>query len=210
MTLGRALVAGAAAGLVVTASASWAAAAERAGTDVHYGRADGDVGLVFAAGTTLAPRGPRGAVDVRFRWVDTLGVYVGYEDSLGSTADPKRLVGFGLEVRPLYRLRTRSGTETGLARLDLMIDSIGLELGTFFSQPRGAQLGARPGLQLGLGLEIPVFASATGIWLGVHGGVRWSDSALAGDEIRGPADRSAYLTFSLAWHQIFGGGTGAR
>ena len=180
------------------------AAAERSVSDIHHGRADGDVGFVFAAGTTLAPRGPRAVVDLRFRWADTLGVYVGYEDGLGSTTDPKRLVGGGLEVRPLYLLRTRSGSELGLARLDLMIDSLGFELGTFFSQPRGAQLGPRPGLQVGLGLEIPVFASATGIWLGVHSGLRWSDSALAGDELRGPSDRHAYLTFSLAWHQIFG------
>jgi hypothetical protein len=200
----------AAAAAVLVAASGAARAEERSVTDVHYGRADGDVGLVFGAGTTIAPRGPRAAIDLRFRWADTIGVYAGYEDALGSTTDPKRLLGGGLELRPLYLLRSRSGRELGRARLDLMIDSLGFELGAFFSQPRGAQLGSKPGLQVGLGVEIPVFAHATGIWLGVHGGVRWSDTALAGDEIRGPADRSAYLTISLAWHQVIGGGSKTR
>lgn len=171
-----------------------------------YGRADSDFGVVLGAGPVFAPRGTRAAIDLRFRYADTIGLYGGYEDALGGATDPRRVVGGGLELRPLYALRSKRllGRELGLARLDLMIDSLGFQLGAYAAQERGSQLATRPGLQVGLGFEVPVFANATGFWLDVRGGLRWSDGALAGDPIRGPADRSGYFALSLAWHQIFG------
>jgi len=88
--------------------------------------------------------------------------------------------------------------------VDLALDSFGLELGAIFAQPIGGSFAERPGMQAGLGLELPVFARASGLWIGLHGGVRWSDAALGEGTVRGPVDRAGYLSITLAWHQFFG------
>jgi hypothetical protein len=171
----------------------------RADEDTTYGRIEGDVALSLGAGATIAPRGPRGAVDLRARYLDTAGLFVTYEDF---GIDPRRVLATGFELRPLFLARWATGRHAQKGRLDLFIDSLGLELGLALAQPEGASFASRPGLQLGLGVELPVFERATGFWLGVHGGLRWSDRALGGNDIAGPSDRSAYLTISLSWHQV--------
>ncbi len=174
--------------------------------DATYGRIDGDVSVVGGLGATVGPGGARGTLDLRVRYLDSVGVYAAYEDAavLSSGAEPKRVVSFGLELRPLFLARWLQDREFGSPRVDLAIDSFGLELGTFFAQPIGGSLGDKPGLQLGVGLELPVFARASGPWIGLHGGVRWSDAALGEGTVRGPSDRAAYLSVTLAWHQFFG------
>jgi hypothetical protein len=62
----------------------------------------------------------------------------------------------------------------------------------------------KPGLQAGLAFEIPVFPSASGPFIAVHGGARWSDAALSGGPLAGPADRALYLNVIFAWQQVFG------
>ncbi|MGH7435449.1 MAG: hypothetical protein ACRENE_07225 [Polyangiaceae bacterium] len=173
-------------------------------TDTSYGRVQGDLTAVVGAGATVADGGPRGAAEVRLRYLETAGLFGSYEDGplLGSQAEPRRVVATGLEVRPLFLFRWLKGHETSRAALDLMLDSIGLELGAFFEQPAGTSFESRPGLQLGLMLEFPLFARATGPWAAVHGGVRWSDAALAGGPTDSPDDRSLYLSITLAWHQV--------
>jgi hypothetical protein len=174
--------------------------------DTTYGRIDGDLALVFGVGATVAPRAPRPALDLRFRYVDTVGIFAGYEDGVlfKSDAEPRRVFAAGVELRPIFLARWLRGMEFQSAYPDLFVDSFGLELGAFFAQPQGAAFGSRPGLQAGVGLEIPIFPRASGPWIGLHGGVRWSDSALSGNDLDGPADRSAYLTITAAWHQTFG------
>lgn len=175
--------------------------------DTTYGRVDGDLSVVLGLGATVAPRGPRTAADLRFRYLDTVGIFADYEDGalVKSGSEPRRVFAAGLELRPLFLGRWLRGLELESARIDLLIDSIGLELGAAFAQPEGSPFGSRPGLQAGLGLEIPVLAQASGPWLGVHGGVRWSDSAVSGGTVEGPDDRAAFLTLTVAWHQFFGG-----
>jgi hypothetical protein len=177
-----------------------------AAPDASYGRIDGDMSVVAGAGVTLAPRGVRGTADLRLRYLDTIGVWGSYEDAavFSSGSDPKRLVAFGLELRPLFLARWLKGRELGWDRVDLAIDSLGVEIGPYFSQPVGGSFGDRPGLQLGGGLELPLLRGASGPWIGVHGGVRWSDAAIGGAALRGPADRAAFLSVTLAWHQFFG------
>ncbi len=176
--------------------------------DASYGRIDGDVSLVAGLGVTAGPRGPRAAADLRLRYIDTVGAFVTYEDGpafgTGNGTDPRRVLATGLELRPLFLARWLVGKELGNPRLDLTIDSLGLELGAFFAQPTGAAFASRPGFQAGLGLELPIFTRASGPWLGLHGGARWSDAALAGDSLRGPSDRALFLSITLAWHQVFG------
>ncbi len=174
------------------------------GVDASYGRVRGDVTLVAGVGMVATDRGPRGEGEVRVRYLETAGLFASYEDGplLGSAAEPRRVFATGLELRPLFLFRWLDDRETSEARLDLLIDSIGIELGAAFMQPSGGSFSSRPGAQVGVMLEFPVLAGATGPWLGVHAGVRWSDEALAGGSSGGPDDRSFYLSITAAWHQV--------
>jgi hypothetical protein len=175
--------------------------------DTSHGRFDGDLGVAGMAGMIVGPRGPRAGLDARFRYLSTAGLFVTYEDGplVGSSAEPRRALAFGIELRPLFLARWATDRELGSPRLDLLIDSLALEVGGVVAQPEGARFGARPGLQAGLGLELPFFTTASGPFLGLHGGVRWSDAALSGGPLAGPSDRALYLAIGIGWQQLFGG-----
>ncbi len=172
--------------------------------DTTYGRLEGDVTLVLGAGATLGPNAPRGTIDFRARYLDTAGLFVSYEDGalVGSGSEPRRVLATGLELRPLFLARLAKGWEWGSPRLDLMVDSFGLEIGASFAQPTGAAFASRAGLQLALGLEVPILERASGPFVGFHGGVRFGDSALSSGTIVDANDRAFFLSITLAWHQV--------
>jgi hypothetical protein len=172
--------------------------------DPTYGRISGDVCLAPGAGATIAPRGARAEGELRVRYLDAVGAFATYEDAVLSSAssDPRRVIAGGFELRPLFLYRWLRGLETQRGYVDLMIDSVGLELGAFLSAPPASPGDFRPGFQLGLGLEVPVQAQATGLWVGLHGGVRWADQPPSVASAGGPDARGAYLTITLAWHQM--------
>lgn len=172
--------------------------------DSTDGRIDGDMAVALGAGATFGPRAPRGAVDLRLRYLWTVGAFVTYEDGFGASAEPKRALATGLELRPLFIARWFNGLEWGKPYADLTLDSLGLELGALFEEPQGASFGAHPGLQAGIGFEVPILPHATGPLVGFHGGVRWSGDALSAHALQGPADRALYLAITLAWQQVFG------
>jgi hypothetical protein len=189
-------------GMAFGAFAAGARAGER--VDTTYGRLDGDLGVDFGAGATFGPRGPRGTLDVRLRYMDTAGVFSSYEDAIVATgSDPRRVLATGFEIRPLFLARWLVGREFGVPRLDLFFDSLGLELATFFEQPSGGPFSSAPGLQASLGLEVPVLARASGPWIAFHGGARWSDASLEGQPVAAPHDRALFLSVTLSYHQIF-------
>lgn len=191
--------------LAVGAHVAGAGDARAAGADdATYGRVGGDLTLVGGLGVVAADGGPRGEAELRARYFETAGLFASYEDAplFGSSAEPRRVFAAGLEVRPLFLFRWLDGHETSRAWLDLVVDSVGLELGAAFEQPAGAAFASRPGAQVGLAVEVPILPRATGPWIGLHGGARWSDSALAGGPTNGPDDRSLYLSITLAWHQV--------
>jgi hypothetical protein len=128
------------------------------------------------------------------------GVFVTYEEGFGTRVDPRRLLATGVEVRPLFFARWLKDKEVGHAFVDLTIDSLALELGAFFAEPPGRGLGSRMGLQASLGIELPLFGKAEGLFLTAHGGARFSDR-LAAEEPSTRADRAAFVTFGLAWHE---------
>lgn len=172
--------------------------------DPSYGRIDGDLTLVLGAGATVVPSGPRGEAELRLRYLESAGLFAAYEDGplLGAGAEPQRVLVTGLEVRPLFLYRWLQGHETQRAWLDLTLDSFGIEIAATWSQPSGASFASQGGLQAGLGLELPILPHATGPWIGLHGGLRWSDDALASGATSAPGDRSAFLAITLAWHQV--------
>jgi hypothetical protein len=171
--------------------------------DTTYGRIDGDVIGSLGAGGTITTRGPSAAFDLRARYLDTAGAFVTYEEGFGGPAEPTRVVVVGMEVRPLFLGRWLTGTELGMPWLDLVIDSFGLELGVAFLQPKLGDFGDRIALQAGIGIELPIFPRASGPWIGLHAGGRFSDRGL-GQEVQTPLEQSMYFTITLAWHQSFG------
>jgi hypothetical protein len=178
--------------------------ARAAGVEPSYGRVEGDMTLVAGAGVALASGGPRAAGELRARYLETAGIFGTYEDGaiVGSSAAPRRVVAAGLELRPLFLYRWLQGHETRRAWLDLTVDSIGLELGLVWQEPQGAAFASSPGFELGLGLEVPLLLDATGLWLAFHGGLRWSDETLASGLVATPDEREAYVSITLAWHQV--------
>jgi hypothetical protein len=169
-----------------------------------YGRVQGDVTLVAGVGGALASGGARAEGELRARYLESAGLFGTYEDGpiVGSSAAPRRIIAAGLELRPLFLYRWLQGHETHRARLDLAIDSIGLELGLVWPQPPGGPFEPTPGLEAGLGVEVPLLLDATGLWLAFHGGIRWSDEALSSGRVDTHEQREAYLSITLAWHQV--------
>ncbi len=169
-----------------------------------YGRIDGDVTVVVGAGGVITPGQPRATGEVRARYLETAGLFVTYEDGalVGSASDPLRVFAVGFELRPFFLYRRLQGLETRRARWDLLLDSIGLELGVVWGQPMGGSFASRPGVEAGLGIEVPILPAASGPWIGLHGGVRWSDGVLGSGFVQTAEDRAAYLSITLAWHQV--------
>jgi hypothetical protein len=194
------------ASLVLGASLVLATGPARAdgAVDPSYGRVQGDLTLVAGLGATVAEGGTRAEGELRVRYLESLGLFGAYEDGplVGSSSEPRRLLVGGLEVRPLFLYRWLKGHETQRAWLDLAVDSFGLELGAVAMQPAGMSFASRLGLQAGLAVEIPILPDATGPWLGLHGGVRWSEAELSTGTVNGDDDRSAYVSLTLAWHQV--------
>ena len=49
---------------------------------------------------------------------------------------------------------------------------------------------------------LPLLGEASGPWVGLHGGVRWSEAALATGNAATADDREGFLSITLAWHQV--------
>lgn len=205
-----------AAALVVLAHSTRALGAgdgPRPAGDPTLGRIDGDLTLSMALGVAVAPRAPRPAVDLRLRYLATVGTFVTYEDgtSFDLASAPGRVVTAGLELRPLFVGRWLRGMEAASsrsslgARFDLAVDSLGLELGTFVAQRRGARVSSHPGLHVGIGVEAPIFARASGPWIGAHVAGRFSEGALADGLVASALDRQVVLLLTIGWQQVFHG-----
>lgn len=182
--------------------------AEAASGDGAYGRLDGDlnVSLGVSGGVVASPRRGLVAIDARVRYFEAAGVVLQYEETTPfgapeATGDYVRGAVAAVELRPLFPVRFLKAKESGHAFGDLVLDSIGLEVGAWFSAIEGRSV-ARPGLHVGLGVELPLLARASGPWLRLGGALRWTAPRLEGDEP--PGSRVALLTLGLAWHQVVG------
>ncbi len=180
------------AALLLVSRGGVAAADERLHGDDTYGRIEGDLSILAGAGVIFGPRAPRIATELRARYLGSVGVFAGYEDGLGVwSSRPRRVVPLGLEARPVFLGRWLLGKELGVAFVDLLLDSIGVDLGVFFAQPDGGSFASRPGFSAGLGAEVPVFARASGLHLTLRGGVAGRTSPSRG---RRRAPRTARST----------------
>lgn len=189
-------------GAVLAAVLAAPAARAEGVVDSSYGRISGDATLGVGLGASVSAGGPRAEGEVRVRYLESVGLLAAYEDGplVASAARPQRALVGALELRPLFLYRWLQGHETDRAWLDLAVDSLGLELGVVGEQPAGQGFASQAAWLLGGGIEVPLFPSATGPWIAIHGGVRWSERALSG--VGGDDDRAAYLTVTLGWHQV--------
>jgi hypothetical protein len=164
--------------LLAVMSSSTAAFAQRAETDGVYGRFDGD--LVLSAELLGAyadtPTGGAGSasVAVRARYLDMAGAALGYDRALA--ADRHDAMWLAVDLRPAWFARMNYDWEQGPRWLDLMLDSIGLEVGGAWLRPGEAvRAGGGFGFVVGGGFEVPVvWSRGDGITLRVA--ARWITS----------------------------------
>jgi hypothetical protein len=206
----KALACSVIAGLAITTASAnaFAAAADGARDDGAYGRFDGRWTIV--ADASIGERfGPGQVVvggDLRLRWLDSVGVVVGYEGALtGDATSSAASLHAGIaaiELRPFFPARFLQGLESGTPTGELLLDSIGLEVGALFgARANGdATPGAQVGLLVGVGAELPLMAYATGFFLRFDASLRWSGDGLRGVEI--DSSRSAVVSLAIAWHQV--------
>ncbi|MEP7125142.1 MAG: hypothetical protein ABJE95_29700 [Byssovorax sp.] len=169
----------------------------RADDDGVYGRLEGDLELRIEAGAGFAAGGPSLAAGAAALYLGTAGIYAHYTDALGSRApDVTRSFAFGLCLQPLFLARYGSDLEHGPARLDLLVDSFGLEIGSFWGAPRGRGLVATPGLELATTLALPILARGNGPFLALRGALR-----LRQDEASSAIDRAGIFSLTLSFHQ---------
>jgi hypothetical protein len=163
------------------------------GSDGVYGRFDGSLTLAAGAGAELEAGEPRGSLRLSLHYLWTAGAYARYSDAFGS-ADrrPARVGSFGIDLRPLFLPRFALDNEQGPALYDLALDSLSLTAGAYFAQPQAADFGDERGFETGIGLGVPLFAAARGLWLDARAERRFAD--------RGP---DAWLfTLGLSFHAI--------
>lgn len=171
------------------------AAARAADDDGAYGRLDGDLELRVEAGAGFASGGPSLAVGASALYLGTAGFYAHYTDALGTRgADVTRSIAAGLHLEPLFLARYASDYEHGPARLDLLVDSFGLEVGSFWSAPRGYGLASEPGLELAATLAVPLLAQSNGPFLAFRGALR-----LRQDDAAAALDRAGLFSVTLSF-----------
>jgi hypothetical protein len=198
----RCAAAAAAAALALVAAApSPARAAEDDGV---YGRFDGDLELHAGAGVAIADGGPMLAAHLDALYLSTAGIYGRYTDALGTKGPSiERSIAAGLTIQPLFLGRYAKNMEQGPARLDLFLDSIALDLGAFWHGPRQGDFAVYPGLEVALGLSLPILAQADGPVVTIRGALRWRAADLSAAGAEGDLiERGAHLAITLAWHQI--------
>jgi hypothetical protein len=179
-------------------------APSRARADGLHGRFDGDLEIRAGAGVGIAGGGPMLAAELAARYLCSAGVFVHYADGLG-TRLPRiaRSIAAGVEIAPLFLARYASDLESGPPRLDLLVDSIAFGVGAFWAAPPRDAFEPTPGIEISLGLAIPIFGRATGPFVRVRGALRWRDVDLAPSS-KGASfvDRGALLSITLGWHHV--------
>lgn len=201
--LARARRFGGAAGLAAALTFALAGPARAAEGDGLYGRLDGDLDLRLEAGGAFARGGPALAAGVTALYLQTAGLYAHYTDALGSAGPAvTRSVAVGALVTPLFLARYGKDMQYGGPYPDMLLDSIGLELGAFWDAPRGGGLGPIPGLEIAAVASVPLFPRASGLFVGLRGALRFRDNAMSGGAPGDLLDRGAVLSVTLSWHQL--------
>jgi hypothetical protein len=163
------------------------------GSDGVYGRFDGSLALALSAGAELEAGEPRAAFKLSTHYLWTAGVYARYSDAFdGADERPARVASFGVDLRPLFLPRFARDWEHGPALVDLALDSVSLNAGAYFAEPRRGTFGDERGFETGAGLGLPLRALAAGPWLEARAERRFAD--------RG--ENAWLFTLSIAYHAL--------
>lgn len=172
--------------------------------DGSYGRVEGDLLFVGELAAGLGLGGFQLETHVSLLYLSTAGGYVRYVEAFGNDAAPySRGFALGVELRPLFLGRYGLDLEKGPPHADLLLDSLTLLLGTTWLAPRSGGLEPEPGIELGLGLEVPFLPRASGPHVGVAALARWGAEDISGAVERDLLERGSMLLFSFSWHQVF-------
>jgi hypothetical protein len=166
--------------------------------DGVYDRLDGPFTLGLGAGMEQASSATRGAARLTLHYYWSAGIYAGYSRAFSGAA-PADVLGAGIDFRPAFLPRWAKNMEQGPAVLDLCVDSISLGLGAFWQTPDAGSFGSRRGFEASLGFGVPLFGSASGLWLSARGSLRWPDGS--------DADPAALVL--LEYDQVLGSGAGS-
>lgn len=174
--------------------------------DGAYGRLDGDLLLSAGAGVALQEGSPGMVVQAAGLYLAMVGPVLRYTESFGADdARHDRSLAVGLELRPLFLGRLGLDLERGPARLDLLLDSFALTLGSFWHSERGA-FAATPGLELGAGISFPVMPRIDGPAVGITGLLRFRDDDLSRRSAEGLVEQGSVLLFTLSWQGMLDAG----
>lgn len=164
-----------------------------------YGRLDGDLVLsVEALGAWHADGGgASGALSVaaRARYLEMTGLALGYDRAF--TSARRDALWLAVDFRPAWLARFTNDLERGPRWLDLLLDSIGVELGAAWVRP-GEPIGRGGGFGfvLGGGAELPlVWSRGDGLMLRV--GARWISARAWDAQGTGALDGSVELGVGL-------------
>ena len=186
----------------------------RAEPDGLYGRFDGDLLVVAGAGAAVEHEGPRLLTYASLTYLSTAGVYARYADALGDTSTSRsRTIAAGLELRPVFLARWGLDLERGPAWLDLLVDSIAIDLGAYgvlggaprhTADPPGPW---GPSFEAALSLEAPLLGETEGPYLGAQAIARLPShrfGALAPSA--DPIEDGSMIGVVLTWHALFDAG----
>lgn len=182
--------------------------------DGLYRRFDGDFTLSAGAGggvVTASRMNARGAVwaDFRARYLDTAGLYLAPEwrpDAFG-------VLGVGVDLRPLFPALFLLDASTGSAWLDLLLGSVGVDLGVALL-PLDDDV--RAALAVGFGFDVPLLlpeALAHGVYLRLSARHLYSGAGDQGGSAAGLAEWTFGATLSVrfaAWTGLANGPSGER
>jgi len=182
------------------------ASSDAYGNDGAYGRFDGDLTLSLEVGVseTLSQsiEGESIAARAGASYLQTIGLYAQYNDSLGLRAVPmRRAISGGIEVKPLFLGRWSQNLEQGPALLDLWLDSFALGMGIYGAWLQPCQSCTDHGMELSIGMELPLLAHASAPFIALRGAARWSLVDGPSDFSRPPA--RALLTLAIGYHHLF-------
>lgn len=176
-------------------------------SDGSYGRVEGDLLFDGSLGCALTSGAVALETHVSLLYLSTAGGYVRYVDAFDQADAPfARMLGAGLELRPLFLGRYALDLERGPAHLDLFLDSFSLIVGATWAAKHDADFDARPGLELGASIEVPLAPAASGPFVGVLGLGRFGPDELTGQSDASFVERGSMLVFTLSWHQVFDAG----
>jgi hypothetical protein len=145
--------------------------------DGVYGRFDGDVFLGFGAGVEL-DAGVRVGGMARALFYQSAGIVGGFAQAPSSDAALERVGFVGAELRPLFLPRFALDLEGMGPFLDLTLDSLSLGAGVCFPAEAGTDRNAA--LEFSMGLGVPLFLRANGLWLEARAALRPAISADSG------------------------------